>query len=354
MTRILVVQTAFLGDVVLTTPLLRELKRSHPEAQLTVVANPVGAAVLGGLAHVDEIVSFDKRGAQSGSLGTARLAFELRRGGFDLAVAAQRSARTGMLVWASGARTRIGFEGASGAFACNRRVPWSSELHAVRRYLALARPAGGDPDHADPAPELAITPQGRQAAADALARASVPASEARIAIAPGSIWGTKRWSPDGFAALARGVRDRGFQALLVGSPAERALCGEVQMLSGGAAVVLAGDLPIPGLTALLAGSRALVTNDSGSGHVASAVRTPVVSIFGPTVPAFGYTPWGDRNRIVEHEGLECRPCHAHGPQVCPLGHHHCMTEIAPGQVLAALDRILSAAERAPGTPGAPA
>jgi heptosyltransferase-2 len=138
--------------------------------------------------------------------------------------------------------------------------------------------------------------------------------------------------------------------ILVGSESERALCAEVRELSAGTAALLAGELSIPGLTALLSGCRALVTNDSGPGHVASAVGTPVVSVFGPTVPAFGYTPWGSRNRIVELTGLHCRPCHAHGPQVCPLGHHHCMTEIAPEQVLAALDSVLSAGQPAPGTP----
>jgi heptosyltransferase-2 len=66
----------------------------------------------------------------------------------------------------------------------------------------------------------------------------------------------------------------------------------------------------------------------------------VVAVFGPTVPAFGYTPWGARNRIVEHEGLACRPCSSHGPRVCPLGHHRCMREIAPGDVLGALDAVL--------------
>ena len=93
----------------------------------------------------------------------------------------------------------------------------------------------------------------------------------------------------------------------------------------------------PELTALLARSRVLVTNDSGPAHVASAVGTPVVAVFGPTVPAFGYTPFGERNRIVERAGLACRPCSSHGPQVCPLGHHRCMKEIGPEAVLAALE-----------------
>jgi heptosyltransferase-2 len=114
----------------------------------------------------------------------------------------------------------------------------------------------------------------------------------------------------------------------------------VSALAGGGIPNLAGRTRPPELTALLARSRAIVTNDSGPGHVASAVGTPVVAVFGPTLPAFGYTPWGARNRIVEHHALACRPCSSHGPQVCPLGHHRCMREIAPADVLRALDAVL--------------
>src|SRR5262249_39514679 len=118
------------------------------------------------------------------------------------------------------------------------------------------------------------------------------------------------------------------------------LCRKVADLAGGGVAVLAGTTDVRDLVALLARARALVVNDSGPGHVASAVGTPVVSIFGPTVPAFGYTPFGGRNVIVEHDGLTCRPCDKHGPQVCPLGHHRCMKEIPPVRVIEGLARVL--------------
>lgn len=117
--------------------------------------------------------------------------------------------------------------------------------------------------------------------------------------------------------------------------------------------MLAGKIGLGDLAALLARARALVVNDSGPGHVASAVGTPVVAVFGPTVPAFGYTPWGERNTIVEHPALTCRPCDSHGPQVCPLRHHRCMTEIPAERVIAALAGVLGLTPSGPGTPRAP-
>ena len=341
MNRILVVQTAFLGDVVLTTPLLRELRRAQPRAGIVVLTTPLGAEVLQGLPHVDEIVPFDKRGGEGRPGGTWRLATRLRRARCDLAIAAQRSFRTGLLVWASRAPERVGFERASGAWGYTRRVPWSPTQHAVRRYLELALAAGGDAERADPRPELAVRNEARHRVREMLGGAGVGIGEPLLAVAPGSIWGTKRWSPEGYAEVARREGERGLRAVLIGSPAERELCEKVAALAGGRPVVLAGRTSVPEMTALLAMCRALVTNDSGPGHVASAVGTPVVSVFGPTVPAFGYTPFGDRHRIVEHLNLPCRPCHPHGPERCPLGHHRCMREIGPEQVSAALDEVLA-------------
>ena len=339
--RILVVQTAFLGDVVLTTPLLRELKRAHPEAALTVATTPLGRSVLEGHPHVDAIVIFDKKGKDRGVRGLARIASGLRAARFDLAIAAQRSFRTGLLLRATGAARRIGFAGAAGRWAYTATVPWEPSRHAVLRYLALAGPAGGDPERADPTPVLAVPDAARERVRSKLRDAGIGEEARIVALAPGSVWGTKRWTPEGFAAVAVRARDLGRAPVLVGSPDEAPLCREVARLAGGDVPVLAGSLGVPDLVALLARAEALVSNDSGPGHVASAVGTPVVAVFGPTVPAFGYTPWGQANRIVELEGLPCRPCDSHGPQVCPLGHHRCMREISAEQVLAALGALLA-------------
>ena len=337
--RIVVVQTAFLGDVVLTTPLLRELKRVHPGAAVTVATTPLGRAVLEGHPHVDTLLVFDKKGEDRGLRGLARVASALARGAFDLAVAAQRSFRTGLLVRASRAPIRVGFAGAAGRWAYTHAVPWLADRHAVLRYLALAAPAGGDPERADPAPMLPVPASARERVRSRLAREGIGDGDRVLALAPGSVWGTKRWTPEGFAEVAAAAQARALRPVLVGSPEEAALCREVARLAGGVPV-LAGDLSIPDLVAVLARASALVSNDSGPGHVAAAVGTPVVSLFGPTVPAFGYTPWGPSHRIVEHPDLACRPCDRHGPQVCPLGHHRCMREIGSARVVAALGEAL--------------
>jgi heptosyltransferase-2 len=334
---ILVIQTAFVGDVVLTTPLLHAAKASAPSARVVVLATPAGANLLEGSPFADAVVPFRKRGRGGTPLGMVRVIRSLRRERFDAVLAAQRSFRSGLVAYASGAPVRIGFEGAAGSWAYTNRVSWDAERHAVRRYLALAGPLGIDPEAADPAPHLA-PPAGARERADALLRGEgIVPGDRLLAVAPGSVWGTKRWTPEGYARVVAESEGRlGLRPFLVGSEDERALCEEVSERAGGSVPDFAGRSDLSVLAALLARAAALLTNDSGPGHVASAVGTPVVAVFGPTVPAFGYAPYGDGNRIVEHGGLDCRPCHRHGPAVCPLGHHRCMTEIGPEAVLAAL------------------
>ena len=341
--RILVIQTAYLGDLVLTTPLLRELSRANPAARISVLTTPLGREVFSGLPSLYELLVHGKRGGLSSWLAIRRLARSLRKRRFDTAIAAHRSHRSALLLRLSGAPRRIGFAGAPGAWAYTERVPRELRQHAVRRYLRLGVAVGGRVEGADERPEIRFRQEHRSRVDFELRKLGVAEGQALLALAPGSIWATKRWSPQGFAAVAAAAAARGLHPVLVGSQDERRLAENVAALCPGPSTVLAGATSVKELAALLARSRVLVANDNGAGHVASAVGTPVVSIFGPTVPSLGYTPVGSWNRVVEHTALPCRPCDRHGQAVCPLGHFRCMREIEPGQVVRMIDRALDAA-----------
>jgi len=345
MSRVLVVQTAHLGDVVLTIPLLRELSRLAPASDLTVVANATGVELLRHSGLCARLVPLSKGVRPSSLLSLVRLARELRREGCDVAIAAQRSHRSGLLLRLSGAPRRIGFAGAPGAWSYTERIDWAPERHAVERYLALAPPLLDPGRNVDPAPRLRPTPESRDRAAQLVEEAGIASGETVVCLAPGSRWGTKRWPAEGYAEVARALQDRGLRPLLVGSPDESELCRRVAKLSGRDLPSIAGGTGIGELAALLERSAALVANDSGPAHVAAAVGRPVVSIFGPTVPAMGYVPFGSRHRIVEHPGLDCRPCDHHGPRRCPLGHFRCMREIDAASVVSALEQVLAGEPR---------
>jgi len=156
-----------------------------------------------------------------------------------------------------------------------------------------------------------------------------------VAVAPGSIWGTKRWP--GYAEL---VSRLGEPIVVLGSAADAGLAAEVAAAAPGRAHSAAGALSLRESAAILEQSALLITNDSAPLHLATGVGTPVVAVFGPTAPSQGFGPLGSRNRVVQESGLWCRPCSPHGPALCPFGHHACMRNIGVERVLSAAASLL--------------
>lgn len=351
--RLLVVQTAYLGDLVLTLPLLQALRRRWPAAKISVVTTELGRELLTGQALVDELFVLDKRGFASGLKGSWAVARELRARHFDAAIATHRSWRTGLLIRASGARLRSGFARAPGAWAYTVRLPWVAADHAARRYLSLASPLDVSVDGADDQPRLRVDPRAKRRVDELLRGLGVPTTARIACIAPGSIWATKRWTPEGFAAVADALERRGLRAVLVGAATERPLCEFIAARCAQPVTVLAGRTRLGELVALLARARVVVANDSGAGHVAAAVGAPLLSVFGPTVPEQGYVARGASTRTVAVPSLECRPCGRHGAARCPRAHHRCMRDLAPEVVIAALDEVIRGEERAAGPPAVP-
>jgi heptosyltransferase-2 len=161
-----------------------------------------------------------------------------------------------------------------------------------------------------------------------------------IVVAPGSRWATKRWPPGRFARAADELaRETAATVVLVGSDADREICASVRELMDAVPVDLSGGLPLGQLIALVKRAQLVLSNDSAAAHIAAATRTPVVAVFGPTVPAQGYAPYTDRARVVETE-FECRPCGSHGSDKCPRGDFVCMESLDASSVVEAALEVL--------------
>jgi heptosyltransferase-2 len=328
----LVIQTAFLGDVILTTPLISLLaERFGP---VDVVTTPAAASLLDHHPAVADVIRYDKHGADRGWKSFRRLGAELRARRYERVYLPHRSFRSAMLARWSGIRERIGFADSAGAFTYTRRVSRPKEGHEVERLLALA---GVGPDDAIPPVSLGLAPTDL-AAGDAWLASHGVGSDF-VAIAPGSVWATKRWPY--YAELAAGL-DR--TSVIVGSADDAELARTIVEAAGGRAVSAAGELSLRGSAALIQRAAVLVTNDSAPLHLATAVGTPVVAVFGPTVPEFGFGPRGAADIVLGHDELPCRPCSKHGPPACPLGHHRCMRDLSVAAVAEAVGRIIGAEE----------
>jgi heptosyltransferase-2 len=329
---LVVPQTSFLGDVVLTTPLVTALRQRLRPRRLAVVVRPEARALVEGHPDVDDVLVDDKYGADRGVLGALRVARRLRAEGFDLAVVPHRSLRTALVVAAAGIPRRIGFDASRGAWLFHERVHRDPGRHDVERNLALLAPFGGAT--APPALHVPV----RADAAERAARLVPPGDGPLVVMAPGSVWPTKRWTVEGFAEVARRLAASGARVVLVGGPGDVEVAAQVAVLAGDGVTSHAGDTDLATSVALIDRAAVLVGNDSAPMHVACARGVPVVAVFCATTPALGYGPWGERTRVVDVD-LACRPCGRHGGRRCPRGTEDCMRLVEAARVLDAVHAV---------------
>jgi heptosyltransferase-2 len=321
----LVIQTSFLGDTVLTTPLLAQLANRGP---VDVVTTPASAALLANHPAVRAVVVYDKRGGDRGIRGLLHLARRLRASRYDVALLAQGSWRSAVLALLAGIPSRIGFTSSAGRWLYTKRVPYRDDLHHAARLLMLARPNGREPSPEELRPTLAPGDAERSAVDALLAQHAMQPGQPLVALAPGSVWATKRWPY--YPELARLLASRA-RLVVIGSGADAPFAQAI-LAAEPSAIDATGRLSLLASAELIGRCGVVVTNDSAPLHLASAMGTPTVAIFGPTVPGFGFGPLSPRASVVGRDTLPCRPCDRHGPQRCPLGHHRCMRDILPALV----------------------
>jgi heptosyltransferase-2 len=331
----LVIQTAFIGDAILTTPLIAELATRGP---VDVVTTPVSASLLENNPAVRHIFVFDKRDAQRGIGGLWAMARAIRRWraqhstGIDRTVAylAQGSTRSAVLAVLAGAHERIGFATSPARSMYTKRVPYLENQHHAARLWLLAFPhqSRAEPRADRLRPHLYPGPAEKTAVSDLLREHGV--SGPFVALAPGSVWATKRWPY--YPELAKRVAMR-VPVVVVGGKDDQAHADAIAAAVPPDRFVSAvGRLSLLASAELIGRARALVSNDSSPTHMASAMGTPTITIFGPTVPDFGFGPLAPRSAVAGHPELDCRPCDRHGPQRCPLGHWRCMRELGVDEI----------------------
>ena len=326
MLRILCVRFSSIGDVLLTTPLVRALHRRHPEAELyfvtkramtpLVVENPHLTRVIE-LAPNERIIDLARRLRPLGATHGLDLHGSLRSAALRWLVPCQWSgyskrkfARTTLI------STKINIYG--------RPVPVAERYFEAARELDVA-PDGGPP-------EFFLAPAAITHMKYWLAEVGL--NQKRFAvIAPGAAHGTKRWPIAHWQALTARLQQLGYGVVAVGGPGDRELANAL----GAGVVNVAGEFTLQETGACLARAAVVVSGDTGVMHMATGVGTPVVALFGPTVEPFGFFPYTKRAEVLELD-LDCRPCSAMGTARCPLGHHHCLEEISPDQVAAAVQR----------------
>lgn len=328
--KILLVQTAFIGDVVLTTPLIKAVKKKFSNSKLSVLVIPQTAELLMNNPYVDEVIVYDKRGQEKSLHAFFQLVNKIKQEKFDLALVPHRSYRSSFLVFLSKIPERIGFDKNQANFFLTKKVTYQNNLHEIDRNLSLIQANGLKLE--EKLPELFPDKNNFTTVENFLTENEVKLADPLIAIAPGSTWATKRWLLEGFAKVADWlIQKEKAKVVLIGSKEDEKLANDIGNLMQTKPVVACGKLSLLESAVLLSKCKLLLANDTAPVHMAVAMKTPVVEIYGSTVPAFGFYPYGDGHLIIE-KNLPCRPCGIHGHQKCPLGHFRCMKEISAEEV----------------------
>lgn len=339
--RLLVAQSGFLGDVVLTTPLIAELRRRLTPASLTVLTTPQARPLLEHHPAVDRVLVDAKRTTGKGLQGLLRTARQLRQDGFTFAAAPHKSLRTALLLALAGIPYRIGFRQSPGWFLYHRTAVRDQDRHEVERILCLLRTQGVEPEDCDRQPFIDCDETARVRAHELLQVAEIREHDPFFIVCPGSVWPTKRWTVAGYAALVERLSDSYGHVLICGGPDDAQIAQAVHEHAHGKGVNLVGQADLLTFIALVDRARLVISNDSAPMHIATARNVPVVAIFCATTPSLGYGPYSERAVVVEKKDLFCRPCSRHGTPTCPRGTEDCMRLITVEEVLAAGDRLLA-------------
>ncbi|MBO7605409.1 MAG: glycosyltransferase family 9 protein, partial [Elusimicrobiaceae bacterium] len=293
---ICIFQTSFLGDSVLTTPLVKKTAKMFPKAKITIVTRPQTVEIFRHLEEVNKIIIDDKRGLNQ-IFGIFRTANRIRRAKVDVLLVPHRSFRSALIAWLSGVKVRIGFTNSEGRFFYTKTVPFSWMIHDAERNLYLLQGIVHDNFKV----ELNLD-NGNTDAEETIAKLlkdSGAEGKILIGVHPSSVWPTKCWPAENYAKLiTRMEKELGLISILIGGPKDLEISEQIARLSEGHPINLATKTTLTELMALMKHLKLFITNDSGPMHIATAFGIPTLAIFGPTTKELGFFPYGKGHRVI--------------------------------------------------------
>ena len=333
---IYIVQTAFLGDVVLTLPLCAALRDLFPGARIIFITTPLAAEFLRGLSVVDEVVAFDKRRDHRSISSLRALASSIRADGPTVAIVPHKSLRSALFVQSLRADVVVTFKDALTRWIATHAVKYPVRAHDTDRHLALLQPLLPLGSRIPEVSSLLPIDLRASDESNSINVWDANSTAPRIVLAPATVWPTKQWPVERMRDLAERCLHEGYQVVVIGDASVRGCMDAIVGVND-----QIGKTTLRQAASIIAGADCVVANDSAPVHLASMQNVEAVVIFGPTIPEFGFGPLGVRSRVVQRNDLSCRPCSAHGGTSCPIRTHECMTGIDVDTVFAALQSTLA-------------
>lgn len=353
--KVLWIQTAFLGDLILSIPSLYLIKKNNPKTEVHLLCRTGIGGLLKDLQVVDQVFEIQKGQADS----YRRIEQDLKLHTYDIIYCPHKSVRTVWLLKNLNAKKKVGFTSWWNFWAFDRRFEFLSSYPDVLRQIYLLQD-----EYPSILPAIQSFDVQRHLSCQRSGIPSEPISKVKetvsmptslpwdswqeverlgfrsdksyVCLFPGSVWATKQWGKSKYQELVAKL-SKNLTVVILGAKNEFDFANEVIGESQNC-VNLCGKTEFKQTLSLLKHARQVVTNDSGGQHLASIVSAPTITVFGPTIPEFGYSPWNSQVKVAEPSvALSCRPCGSHGHKKCPIGTHECMKSISSDSIYSLLD-----------------
>jgi heptosyltransferase-2 len=338
--KILVIQTAFLGDAILTLPMIQKLKEKFPNSSIDVISIPTTKEIFECSPYVDNVIPFHKKGKHKSILQLIRFAIQLKKSNYTRIYSPHRSFRTTLLVLLLNVENSFGFDNASFSFVYNRTIRYDKTEHEVNRNLKLAG-INVENENWKILPEMNTSNEIEKKVNDLLKDVSKPV----VTIAPGSVWQTKKYPEEYFEIITEYLIKKNYSVAFIGGQSDFEICDRLNKKNYTGSINLAGRLNIIESVQLLRKSKLLICNDSAPTHMGMAADIPVITLYCSTIPGFGFYPYNRESISLSVDGLKCKPCGIHGKRKCPINTFECGLKLLPDLVIEKINQILIPQEK---------
>lgn len=337
--KVLIIQTAFIGDVILATSLVEEIKSQWPDVQIDFLLRKGNENLLSNHPFIRNVFIWDKKKRWTSFLSILR---QLRTHHYDVVFNLQRFFTSGLFTFLSKAKKTVGFDSNPMSvffnYSIEHKIPFINSqsrggfLHEVQRNHLLLSPILGSLYNL-PMDPTEIVPKLYVDQIDLSSKVNLD-DYSYVVLAPTSVWFTKQWQKDKWEKLAQQLVKK-YKVVLIGAKSDHSFCEEIidNALIRDHSINLCGKLNLLESAKLMSKAKKVIVNDSAPLHLASSVNAPTIAIFCSTIPAFGFTPLADNSMIFEVKDLVCRPCGSHGKMQCPLQHYHCSEQISVDNIV---------------------
>lgn len=336
--RILFIQTAYPGDAILTLPAIKKLKDFFPDSTVDVLCIPTTEKIFSASPFVDHSIIIDKKDKHKSLVNTYKFIKQLKQKNYTKIYSAHRSLRTSLIVLLLEVRETFGFDNSALFHIYKNIIMYDSSKHEVQRNLDLVGFEYDDQSWRI-IPEVISNQDSRDKITSFLKQNNL--SDRFIAIAPGSVWNTKKYPADYFEVIIKHFVERKIKILLIGGENDKAITDDISSKFSDNVINTAGNFSIIESIELLKYARLLISNDSAPTHMGMCADTKVLTIYCSTVPDFGFYPYNKKSSSISFNDLKCKPCGIHGHDKCPIKTFDCAMKLLPDKVIVKVEEMLN-------------